>query len=215
MRRRFDLIAAVVLAMTAAHSVPAQQPAARLPDLEQSLGFKPGADRKLPNWKQITDYFTALDKASPRVSLRTIGKTVQGRPFLVAFISDSSTLANLERYRTIQRKLMDPRTRTASDVKERLLEEGKNVILVTSAIHANEVGGYTTPLVLADRLARAADAESRLILANTIIMLVPSQNPDGVDIVGNWTTTATGTPSRSPRRAPRWTRSTPPGTRRS
>jgi len=41
----------------------------------------------LPTWKQITDYFTALDKASLRVSVRTLGKTTLGRPFLVAFIS--------------------------------------------------------------------------------------------------------------------------------
>lgn len=168
---------------------------ARVPDLEQVLGFKPGADRKLPSWKQVTDYFAALDRASPRVSVRTIGRTVQGRPFIVAFISDSATLANLDRFRTIQRKLMDPRQRTAADNRERLIEQGKNVILVTSAIHANEVGGYTTPLVLADRLARAADAESRLVLANTIIMLVPSQNPDGVDIVGNWYRATLGTPA--------------------
>ena len=167
----------------------------RLPDLERALGFKPGADRKLPSWKQVTDYFAALDRASPRVSVRTIGRTVQGRPFIVAFIADSSTLAHLDRYRTIQRKLMDPRTRTPLDSRERLIEEGKNVILVTSAIHANEVGGYTTPLVLADRLARAADAESRMILTNTIIMLVPSQNPDGVDIVGDWYRATLGTPA--------------------
>ncbi len=189
--------AAGALACTAIVLGAAPQAAAqsRLPNLEQSLGFKPGADRKLPSWKQITDYFAALDKASARVSVRTIGKTVQGRPFIVAFISDSSTLANLERFRTIQRKLMDPRTRTAADSRERLIEQGKNVILVTSAIHANEVGGYTTPLVLADRLARAADAESRMILANTIIMLVPSQNPDGVDIVGDWYRATLGTPA--------------------
>ena len=73
------------------------------------LGFEPGADRHLPSWKQITDYFAALDKASPRVQVRTLGKTTLGRPFLAAFISDSSTLANLEHYRQIQRKLMDPR----------------------------------------------------------------------------------------------------------
>ena len=189
-----SLGAALVLAAEVAHAQGAT-PAARIPVLEQSLGFKPGADRKLPSWKQITDYFATLDKASPRVSVRTIGKTVQGRPFIVAFISDSSTLANLERYRTIQRKLMDPRLRTAADSRERLIEQGKNVILVTSAIHANEVGGYTTPLVLADRLARAADAEARLVLANTIIMLVPSQNPDGVDIVGDWYRATLGTPA--------------------
>jgi hypothetical protein len=189
------IITRIVAALVLAFPLAAQRQASRLPDLEQSLGFKPGAERKLPSWKQVTDYFAALDKASPRVSVRTIGKTVLGRPFVVAFIADSSTLANLERYRVIQRKLMDPRTRTASDSRERLIEQGKNVILVTSAIHANEVGGYTTPLVLADRLARAESDEARMILANTIIMLVPSQNPDGVDIVGDWYRSTLDTPA--------------------
>ncbi|MDA1082283.1 MAG: M14 family zinc carboxypeptidase [Gemmatimonadetes bacterium] len=193
---RIALAVAPLLAMTAKPVIAQREALAdRLPSLEQSLGFKPGTDRKLPNWKQVTDYFAALDKASSRVSVRTIGKTVQGRPFIVAFIADSSTLANLERFRTIQRKLMDPRQRTARDSRETLIEQGKNVILVTSAIHANEVGGYTTPLVLADRLARAADAEARMILANTIIMLVPSQNPDGVDIVGDWYRATLDTPA--------------------
>lgn len=198
MNRQIGTFSALAAALAVFGGASADAQASRapaIPNLEQHLGFKPGADRKLPSWTQITEYFAALDKASPRVSVRTIGKTVQGRPFIVAFIADSSTLANLERYRTIQRKLMDPRTRTASDVKERLLQDGKNVILVTSAIHANEVGGYTTPLILADRLARAADAEARMILANTIIMLVPSQNPDGVDIVGDWYRATLGTPA--------------------
>jgi hypothetical protein len=170
-----------------------------LPTPSSVLGFEPGADRKLPSWKQIVDYFTALDKASPRVSVRTLGKTTLGRPFIVAFISDSSTLANLEHYRQIQRRLMDPRLRAANE-RERLIAEGKNVILVTSAIHSTEVGGFTTPLVLADRLARGDTPEARSILANTIIMLVPSQNPDGVDIVGDHyrSTMGTSTEGRGP-----------------
>ena len=164
-----------------------------IPDLTAMLGFAPGADQHLPSWKQITDYFTALDKASPRVSVRTIGKTVLGRPFIVAFISDSATLVNLEHYRQIQRKLMDPRLQAPGE-RQKLIDEGKNVILVTSAIHSTESGGFTTPLLLADRLARAADPEARTILANTIIMMVPSQNPDGVDIVGDWYRSTLGTP---------------------
>src|SRR5437588_4756611 len=150
-----------------------------IPTPASILGFEPGADRHLPSWKQIVDYFTALDKASPRVTVRTLGKTTLGRPFIVAIISDSANLANLEHYRQIQRKLMDPRLQAAGE-RQKLLDEGKNVILVTSAIHSNESGGFTTPLVLADRLARAADPEAQQILANTIIMLAPSQNPDGV-----------------------------------
>lgn len=172
----------------------AQRATPTIPTPASILGFEPGADRHLPSWKQIVDYFTALDKASPRVSVRTLGKTTLGRPFIVAFVSDSSTLANLEHYRQIQRKLMDPRLQ-AKDEREKLIDEGKNVILVTSAIHSNEAGGFTTPIVLADRLARAQDRESKEILANTIIMLVASQNPDGVDIVGDYYRSTIGTPN--------------------
>ena len=125
---------------------------------------------------------------------RVLGKTVLGRPFLAVFISDSATIANLDHYKQIQRKLMDPRLQAPGE-RQKLLEEGKNVILVTSAIHSNECGGYTTPIVFADRLARAADPEARTILANSIIIVVPSQNPDGVDIVGDYYRSTLGTPN--------------------
>jgi hypothetical protein len=167
---------------------------AAIPTPASVLGFEPGADRKLPTWKQVTEYFTALDKASNRVEVRTLGKTVLGRPFLVAFISDPANLANLERYRQIQRQLMDPRLRTPAQL-DKLLDDGKNIILITSSIHSTEVGGFLTPFVLADRLARGNSAEVRSILQNTIIMLVPSQNPDGVDIVGNWYRSTLDTPA--------------------
>lgn len=168
--------------------------ASAIPTPASILGFEPGADRKLPTWAQVTTYFRALDKASPRVSVRTLGKTVQGRDFIVAFIAEPATLANLEKYRQIQHKLLDPRRRSAAELP-RLLDEGKNVILITSSIHSTEVGGFLTPFVLADRLARGNSPEVREILRNTIVMLVPSQNPDGVDIVGNWYRSTLNTPA--------------------
>jgi hypothetical protein len=183
LRTHMSRVSTFLLLATAGASANAQRNP--LPTPASVLGYEPGADRKLPTWKQITDYFTALDKASPRVSTRVLGRTALGRPFLAVFIADSATLRNLEKYRAIQRKLMDPRLQAKGEL-ESLLKTGKNVILITSAIHSNEVGGYTTPLVLADRLARADTPEAKSILANTIIIMVPSQNPDGVDIVGNW-----------------------------
>ncbi|MFI5243989.1 MAG: M14 family zinc carboxypeptidase, partial [Gemmatimonadales bacterium] len=136
--------------------------------------------------------FHAVEKASPRVQVRTLGPTTLGRPFLAVFISDSATLKQLPRFQMIQRKLMNPRLR-GPDELEPLLAAGKNVILITSAIHSTEVGGFTTPLVITDRLARGDTPEARAILANTIIILVPSQNPDGVDIVGDWYRSTLGT----------------------
>jgi cyanophycinase len=165
-----------------------------VPSPASILGWEPGTDRKLPTWKQVTDYFAAVDKASPRVSVRTLGTTTLGRPFIVAFISDSATLAALPRYQRIQQQLTDPRLRVGV-TRDQLVAQGKNVILITSSIHSTEVGGFLTPLVLADRLARGNTAEARAILANTIIMLVPSQNPDGVDIVGDWYRSTLGTPA--------------------
>ncbi len=193
------VLATAFVALSAAPLVPlapafAQGGASAVPSPASVLGWAPGTDRKLPSWKQITDYFTALDKASPRVSVRVLGKTTLGRPFLVAFIADPATLGNLEHYRQVQRKLMDPRLRAPNE-RAALLAEGKNVILITSSIHSTEVGGILTPMVLADRLARADTPEARLILANTILMLVPSQNPDGVDIVGDHYRATLGTPA--------------------
>src|SRR3989338_6774169 len=136
------LLAALLVVATV---LPAQRPP--IPSPVSILGFEPGTDRKLPTWKQISDYFQSLQRASPRVQVRTLGKTTLGRPFLAVFIADSSTIRNLERYRQIQRKLMDPRLR-GRDELEPLLAQGKNVILITSSIHSTEGGGVTNPLVL-------------------------------------------------------------------
>ena len=189
MRRLFAVLLAFVVATP---NVSAQRRA--IPTPASVLGFEPGTDRKLPTWKQVTDYFSALDAASPHVQVRTLGLTTLGRPFIVAFISDSANLANLEHLRQVQQQLLDPRKRTDAD-RERLLSEGRNIVLITSSIHSTEVGGFSSPLVIADRLIRSDTPEAREILRETIVMLVPSQNPDGVDIVGDWYRQTLGTPA--------------------
>jgi len=181
---RLAIVAALTAAPLAAQSA--------VPTPASILGYAPGVDRHLPTWKQITTYFQAVERTSPRVQVHVLGKTNQGRPFLAVFISDSATLKHLDRYQMIQRKLMNPLLRGKNEL-ESLLNAGKNIILITSAIHSTEPGGFTTPLVLTDRLARADTPEARAILANTIIILVPSQNPDGVDIVGDWYRSTLGT----------------------
>jgi hypothetical protein len=171
---------------------PAGAQARAVPTPASVIGFEPGADRKLPEWKQVVAYFQALDAASPRIELHTLGKTTLGRPFIVAFIGDPATLANLGKVRDAARRLADPRLTTA-DERTALERDSKVVVLVTSSIHSTEVGGILTPLTLAYRLVTGEDEESRAIRRNTLTILVPSLNPDGVDIVGDWYRSSLGT----------------------
>jgi hypothetical protein len=189
---RRPLATALVAAAAIAHprTTVAQGP---LPTPASVLGFEPGEDRKLPQWKQVVAYFEALDKASPRVQLRTLGKTTLGRPFVAAFIADSETIANLPRYQALQKRLADPRLLTDSAERTRVMADGKVVVLVTSSIHSTEVGGILSPLRIAERLAGGEDEEARAIRKNAITILVPSLNPDGVDIVGDWYKSSLGT----------------------
>jgi hypothetical protein len=77
---------------------------------------------------------------------------------------------------------------------KRLMTKGKTVVAITCGIHSTEVGSYLSSMLIAYRLASANDPETLEILRNTIILLVPSTNPDGVDIVNNWYQKTLGTP---------------------
>ena len=67
-------------------------------------------------------------------------------------------------------------------------------MLITCGIHSTEVGSYLSSMLIAHRLASSNDPEIQNILKNTIVLLVPSLNPDGVDIVKNWYDKTLGTP---------------------
>ena len=182
-------VATAALLFAPANAVAQLRP---IPTPASVIGFEPGTDRRLPEWRQVVSYFQALDAASPRLELHTLGKTTLGRPFIAAFIGDPTTLANLSRVRDAARRLADPRLTTPAE-RAALERDGKVVVLVTSSIHSTEVGGILTPMVLAHRLVTGEDEESRTIRRNTLTILVPSLNPDGVDIVGDWYRSTLGT----------------------
>jgi hypothetical protein len=169
-----------------------------LPTPSDVLGFTPGDDRKLASWAQVVEYFKRLSRASNRVKFEELGKTTMGAPFVLATISAPENLARLDTYKDIQRRLADPRTlgrgARAEVTAEGLISNGKTVVLITCGIHSTEVGGTLSSMLIAHRLASSNDPEVQKILRETIILLVPSLNPDGVDIVKNWYDKTLGTP---------------------
>ena len=170
---------------------------AGIPAPEDVLGFVPGDDRKLASWNQVLEYFTVLAKASDRVAFETLGNSTMGKPFVMATISAPENLARLSEYKKIQELLADPRKLGPPGARDQkaagLIKRGKTIILITCGIHSTEVGSYLSSMLIAHRLASSNEPEIQEILRNTIILLVPSLNPDGVDIVKNWYDKTLGT----------------------
>jgi hypothetical protein len=170
----------------------------KVPAPADVLGFTPGDDRKLASWSQVVEYFERLDQASDRVTFQTLGQTTMGKPFVMATISSPANLARLEDFKKIQDQLADPRKLGPPATRDRkaveLIRQGKTIVLITCGIHSTEVGSYLSSTLIAHRLASATDPAISKILDNTIVLLVPSLNPDGVDIVKNWYDKTLGTP---------------------
>jgi hypothetical protein len=170
----------------------------KIPAPAEVLGFNPGEDRKLASWDQVVDYFQRLDAASDRVTFQTLGTTTMGKPFVMATISSPANLAHLEDFKKIQDQLADPRSLGPLATRDRkaaeLIRQGKTIVLITCGIHSTEVGSYLSSMLIAHRLASSTEPDVQKILDNTIVLLVPSLNPDGVDIVKTWYDKTLGTP---------------------
>ncbi len=174
---------------------------AQAPSPKSVLGFQPTDDKTIADWAQITNYFARLDAASAKVTVKEIGKTTLGKPMIVAFISSADNIKNLEKYRKISAQLADPRTigtrtlSSASDGMEKLIAEGKVIVSISCSIHSTEIVASQMSMNLAYELATASDADTKEILDNTILLMIPSPNPDGIDIVANWYRKTLGTKS--------------------
>ncbi|RMD95074.1 MAG: hypothetical protein D6813_01060 [Calditrichaeota bacterium] len=149
------------------------------------VGFKIGADKKLFGWSTIVEYFNMLDKESDRVRVVELGKTTQGRPFLMAYISSAQNIANLAKYKNLQKQAANPRHLSPDDARL-LARTDKAVVMITLNIHSTEVGSSQESIELAYRLATENSLKYKRILNNVIILLIPSMNPDGLDMVVDW-----------------------------
>jgi len=168
---------------------------AQVPSPNSVLGFTPGDDRKIADWRQIVDYFQKLDAASSRVKVEEIGRSTNGNPMIVAFISDARNIKKLDKYRQVNARLADPRTIASEEELAKLVEDGKTIVAISCSIHSTEIVASQMSMNLAYELATANDPETKEILDNTILLLIPSPNPDGIQIVADWYKKTLGTKS--------------------
>jgi hypothetical protein len=159
--------------------------AQQIPSPEDFFGFKMGADYKLARWDKIVEYFTILDKSSPKIIVKELGKSTEGNPFLLAIISSPENLKNMEKYKKICRSLADPRGISQDEINK-MIHEGKAVVAMTMSLHATEVGATQLSPELAYELITSSSAEINTILDKVIFLLFPCFNPDGEIMVVDW-----------------------------
>jgi hypothetical protein len=191
MRRCVDGRAALAAALLCAAPVPAK--AAGVPAPESFLGFRVGEDGKLARWDRIVEYLQLVANGSDRVRYRELGKSTNGNPFVLVEVSSASNLRELERIKSLQRRLYFQDGSPSDAQRDEIFRAGKAVVLVTCNIHATEIGASQMALELVHQLASEDSPRVRKILEEVVFLLVPSLNPDGQIMITDWYNRNVGT----------------------
>ena len=156
------------------------------------FGHDMGAARKLVRWPALVDYYKGVAESSDRVLFDVLGDDSDGQPLVCLTISSPDNLARLDEWKAIQARLADQRDLEA-DERERLIASGKAIVLITCSIHGTEVGGTQMTPEFIQRLATSADPDVLQILDEVVLLLVPSLNPSGLEMVCDWYERTVGT----------------------
>jgi Zinc carboxypeptidase len=192
--RLVPAVFALALAVSLAAPVVADAQRPPIPTPESVFGFRVGADFHLIDYDASIAYFRRLAAASDRIKLVDVGVTATGHPWTLAIISSPGNLARLDHYRDIAQRLAHPEGLAAADA-HLLAREGRAFVDISGGLHASEVAGAQHTIQLAyDLLAHADDPEIKSILDNDVLLLWPSINPDGQNIVVHWYDENVGTP---------------------
>ena len=146
------------------------------------FGFQPGTDRELFTYEKLIDYLNMLDTGSDRLKLVEIGQSPMGKQMYIAFISSAENIRDLERLREINRRLaLDPDI-PASEL-ESMIRTGKVFVMATLSMHSNEVAPAQAAPLIAYDLVTTSDARKLEWLSRVVWMMIPTHNPDGMDMM--------------------------------
>jgi hypothetical protein len=145
-----------------------------------------------PAGERQTQYLTmqaVLDQmmsaASDRVRTEVIGTTEEGRVMRALLISAPENIARLEEIRADVNRLADPRRTTAAEAAT-IAARTPIVVLLSYSIHGNESAGFEAAMWVAYQLLASDEPATLNVLRNTVLVMVPSANPDGHERFVTW-----------------------------
>jgi len=151
----------------------------QIPTPAQYLGYE--IAECFVEWSDMVGYMKALEQASPRVSIKTFGTTYEKRRFIQVAITSPENQARLEEIRKEHLSLTDAAVSAGLNIKKMPL-----VVDIAASVHGNEASGVNAILPVAYYFTAAEDRSVKEFLENTILILTPGLNPDGINRFATW-----------------------------
>ena len=128
---------------------------------------------------KLVQYMYALADASNRITIEDRGKTFEGRPILLLTITSEDNHKNINEIITNHKKI--------TEYNENISIEKQPIVVYQGfSIHGNEASGSNASLLLAYYLAASDSDFVQELLKNSVILLDPSMNPDGLQRFAYW-----------------------------
>lgn len=149
-----------------------------VPTHKKVLGYEPGDH--VSSHAQIMQYMDALAAANPnRMKVWEYAKTWEGRKLIYAAIGSEANIKRLPQIQADIKRLADPRKTSDADAK-RIMANLPALVWLAYGVHGNEISSPDAALMTAYHLlASRNDKMIDDIMAKTVVMIVPLQNPDG------------------------------------
>ena len=148
----------------------------RVPTPAQILGYELG-DR-FTSHKHMMRYVERIAAVSKRVKVDTVARSFEGREMLVITVTSEANHARLADIQKDAQRIADPRGAAAGDI-DAAIKRLPSVVWLAHSVHGGEASGVEAGLGLLYQLAAGTDADTKLALDSTVVLIDPNQNPDG------------------------------------
>ena len=149
-----------------------------IPTQKEVLGFEAGA-RPVTHGEALR-YLEALAESSPLAMMRPYATTHEGRELVTFFVGEAATIADLDAFQKAHVNRVDPRGRAASEDKQ-LIDGAKAVAWIAYGIHGDELSSVDAACAVAYYLVAGVDDRAKALRERLLIIIDPSENPDGRD----------------------------------
>lgn len=148
----------------------------RVPTPRAVLGYELG-DRFTPQ-RLINRYIERIAAASPRVKVDTVARSFEGREMFLLTITSEANQGRLAALMNDAQRVADPRGAAPGEI-DAAVRRLPAIVWLAHSVHGGEASGVEAGLALLYQLAAGTDAETRQALDSTVVLIDPSENPDG------------------------------------